>query len=74
VATITDASNMKWTGLSEYPTKGRSTMGVRCQTFKKDDARITTAVVAAEVSGPTSPAAKRDASGAPFDGELFAAL
>ncbi len=74
VATLSDGGNMKWTPLAEYPAKGRSTMGVRCQTFKKGDNGLRQAVAAAEVSGTDGAAAKRDASGTAFDGKLSRSL
>ena len=64
VATITDTGNAKWTPLSEYPPKGRATMGVRCQVFKKGDTALTCAVVAEHIGNVAPAASKRDASGA----------
>jgi DNA gyrase subunit A len=67
VATVSDAGNAKWTPLAEYPPKGRSTMGVRCQAFKKSDTRLSVAVVGADVAGLSRDASKRDASGSAAD-------
>ena len=65
VVSLTDAGNMKWSNLAEYPPKGRSTMGVRCQTFKKGDTQLTLAVIGDAVSGLDQGPARRDASGSP---------
>lgn len=67
VATLTDAKNLKWTPLAEYPPKGRATMGVRCHAFKKGDTELVTAVIAQQLAGVPDAPAKRDASGSPGD-------
>ncbi len=67
VVTSTDAGNVKWTPLAEYPPKGRSTMGVRCHSFKKGDSALGSVVVAARIVGAPSQPSKRDASGVPGD-------
>lgn len=68
--------NAKWTALSQFPAKGRATMGVRCQRFLKGetDLRLGWAgpftPVALTDSGTVVPlpeeASKRDASGSPL--------
>ena len=74
---ISDAGNAKTSPLSEYPSQGRATGGVRCMTFKKqDNAILLTRVSSNQIKAcnkagkfmkfePIS--AKRDASGAPLE-------
>ena len=74
---ISDAGNAKTSPLSEYPSQGRATGGVRCMTFKKqDNAILLTRVSSNQIKAcnkagkfmkfePVS--AKRDASGAPLE-------
>lgn len=76
VAVVTDASNGKWSQLSDYPLLGRATSGVRAVTLKKADTNIATAFVGEnppllvsfknKISTFSWPLAKRDASGSPL--------
>jgi DNA gyrase subunit A len=52
LTTLSDAGRIKVTALSEYPAKGRATGGVRCQTFRKGESTLTSAMVS-----PTQPVA-----------------
>ncbi len=72
----TEAGAAKMTPLSEYPTKGRATGGVRCHRFLKGETRLLLAatgaspVLASAASGspvdlPTEPG-RRDGSGIPL--------
>ena len=77
VVVVSDAGNAKVSPLSEYPSQGRATGGVRCMTFKKQD----NAVLLTRVSSNPVKAfnkvgklvkfepvtAKRDASGTPLE-------
>ena len=47
VAVLTDAQNAKASNLEDYPLQGRATGGLRCLTMKKNDAKLTAAVVTA---------------------------
>lgn len=40
VVTVSDAGALKLSAAQDYPTKGRGTGGVRCQTFRKNESRI----------------------------------
>ncbi|YAL84490.1 DNA gyrase/topoisomerase IV subunit A [Dermacoccaceae bacterium W4C1] len=72
----TDTGSVKVTGLAEYPSKGRATMGVRCQRFLRGEDELILAWVgtappkAANSTGgavelPTEPG-RRDGSGQPL--------
>jgi len=74
--TGTDAGSGKVSALSEYPTKGRATGGVRAQRFLKGEDTLSLAWVGVEprAVGPdgavrtlAAPGAKRDASGQPLE-------
>jgi DNA gyrase subunit A len=76
VVVVSDGGNAKLSPLSEYPSQGRATGGVRCMTFKKQDTEILLCrVSAAPIKASDKKgkfvkfepvAAKRDASGAPL--------
>ena len=40
LVTVTDKSSLKISSLNEYPSKGRSTGGVRCHSFKKSESGL----------------------------------
>ncbi len=71
----TEAGSVKVTPLSEYPSKGRATGGVRCMRFLKGEDRLTLAwagnppALAAAASGAPvdlpEPVSRRDGSGQP---------
>lgn len=75
VVTVSDANALKVSAVSEYPQKGRTAGGVRCQTFRKNESRL----VAASIGDPVavSPSGtqvdfektrvRRDASGSVLD-------
>jgi len=72
VITITDGGKAKTTPLTDYPTKGRAGVGVRCHTFTKGSTAVAFASIApsggvyADSKGKTvkkPPAGKRDGSG-----------
>jgi DNA gyrase subunit A len=69
VVTVSDAGNAKRSALAEYPPKGRATMGVRCQTFKRVDTALTGAVTGPAVAANAAlmEPARRDASGQEWD-------
>lgn len=46
VATVSDAGALKVSAATDYPQKGRGTGGVRCQTFRKNEATLVAAAVA----------------------------
>ena len=76
VLTVSDKQSAKLSPFSEYPAKGRGTGGVRCHSFRKSEAGLTSAVVSARPYGvstngspvaPPATAQRRDASGVEGD-------
>lgn len=68
-------STLKVSSLSEFPAKGRGTLGVRCHKMLKGESRLTGAYVGLnpEADGVDLPeASKRDASGTKIDNSLDA--
>ena len=75
----TDGGSVKVTPLSEYPSKGRATAGVRCHRFLKGESTLSLAWVgAAPIAGQASGAptdlptehGRRDGSGVPAGGPV----
>ena len=79
----TDPGTAKLTPVASYPTKGRGTMGVRCQRFLKDEDQLYFAAITGpepklfdgaelEIDAPEVDK-RRDASGKPLDAYLASA-
>jgi DNA gyrase subunit A len=84
LTTLSDAGRLKVTEASEYPPKGRGTGGVRCQTFRKGENHLVTALLSVEQpvaitkSGSAlaldEPLGRRDGSGAAHSAGMIVAL